>query len=100
MKFLESGASLKEVAQGFVGSAEFAGLFGSNPSAEDFVSKLYSNVLHRAPEQAGYDFWVSAVKAGYSRADLLAEFAESAENVAQVAAIIGEGFAFTPYTGS
>jgi len=56
--------------------------------------------VHRAPEQAGYDFWVSAVKAGYSRADLLAEFAESAENVAQVAAIIGNGFAYTPYTGS
>lgn len=100
MKFLESGASLKEVAQGFVGSAEFRSLYGSNPSAEDFVSKLYSNVLHRAPEQAGYDFWVSAIKAGYSRADLLAEFAESDENVDQVAIIISNGFAYTPYTGA
>lgn len=102
MKFLESGASLKDVAQGFVGSAEFAGLYGSNPSAEAFVTKLYRNVLHREPEAAGFDYWVKLVQqhGAAMHADVLAAFAESAENVAQVAAIIGEGFAYTPYTGS
>lgn len=102
MKFLDSGASLKDLAQGFVGSAEFTNLYGSNPSAEAFVTKLYRNVLHREPENAGFDYWVKLVQehGAAMHADVLAAFAESPENVEQVAAIIGNGFAYTPYTGA
>lgn len=102
MKFLDGGASVKELAQGFVGSAEFAALYGSTPSAEAFVTKLYLNVLHREPEKAGFDYWVKLVQehGAAMHADVLAAFAESGENVDQVAAIIGNGFAYTPYTGS
>lgn len=102
MKFLDGGMSLKQVAQGFVGSAEFATLYGSNPTAEVFVDKLYRNVLHREPEKAGFDYWVKLVQehGAASHADVLAAFAESAENVDQVAAIIGDGFAYVPYMSS
>ncbi|MCA1856707.1 DUF4214 domain-containing protein [Massilia oculi] len=94
---MDNGVSLVEVANGFLQSNEAIRLYGASPTAEEFVGKLYQNVLHRAPEQAGFDFWVSAIRAGYSRADLLAQFAESAENRAQVIAAIEGGIDYTPF---
>jgi Ca2+-binding RTX toxin-like protein len=88
---MDHGSTLEAVARGFMQSAEFAQLYGANPSAEQFVSKLYNNVLHRAPEQAGYDFWVAAVANGYSRSEVLAQFAESAENKAQLVGTMAAG---------
>jgi hypothetical protein len=100
MNLLDKGATLADLAQGFVNSAEFAELYGSNPSAEAFVTKLYRNVLHREPEAEGFAYWVKVVQqhGAAMHDEVLAAFSESDENVAQVAAIIGEGFGFTPYT--
>lgn len=94
---MDNGVTLEAVARGFLESAEAIKLYGANPTAEEFVSKLYSNVLHRAPEQAGYDFWVNAIKLGFSRSELLAQFAESAENRAQVIGVIEGGIDYTPF---
>lgn len=94
---MDQGVTLVQVADGFLKSEEAIKLYGANSSAEEFVGKLYNNVLHRAPEQAGFDFWVNAIKAGFSRADLLAQFAESAENRAQVIAAIEGGIEYTPF---
>ncbi|NML62844.1 DUF4214 domain-containing protein [Massilia sp. RP-1-19] len=100
MKQMDSGASLADVAGGFVGSKEFADLYGgSNPTAEAFVEKLYTNVLHRKPDAAGYDYWVGVVKVGAPKAEVLAAISESGENQAALASIIGNGFAYVPYAG-
>lgn len=100
MKQMDSGASLVDVAGGFVGSKEFADLYGgSNPTAEAFVEKLYTNVLHRKPDAAGYDYWVSVVKQGAPKAEVLAAISESGENQTALASIIGNGFAYVPYVG-
>jgi hypothetical protein len=62
------------------------------------VEAVYRNVLHRAPDKAGYDYWVAALDAGHSStAQLLTAFSESSENQAALAGVIGNGFAFTPY---
>jgi hypothetical protein len=94
---MDNGVTLEAVARGFLESSEAIKLYGANPTAEEFVSKLYNNVLHRAPEQAGYDFWVNAIKLGFSRSDLLAQFAESGENRAQVIGAIEGGIDYTPF---
>lgn len=94
---MDNGVTLEAVARGFLESSEAIKLYGANPTAEEFVSKLYNNVLHRAPEQAGYDFWVNAIKLGFSRSELLAQFAESAENRAQVIGAIEGGIDYTPF---
>jgi Ca2+-binding RTX toxin-like protein len=94
---MDNGVTLEAVAKGFLESSEAIKLYGANPTAEEFVSKLYNNVLHRAPEQAGYDFWVNAIKLGFSRSELLAQFAESAENRAQVIGAIEGGIEYTPF---
>lgn len=93
---MDKNVSLLQVAGGFIASAEFTSLYGSNPSNENFVTRLYNNVLHRAPEGGGYAFWVNALKQGVSRAEVLAAFAESAENIAQVAGAVANGINYKP----
>ncbi|MES2902071.1 MAG: DUF4214 domain-containing protein [Pseudomonadota bacterium] len=94
---MDRGASVDAVAAAFMQSQEFLDLYGAAPSAAQFVSRLYQHVLHRAPEAAGYEFWVGVIAAGHSRAAVLAAFAESAENQAQVIGAISLGIDYLPY---
>ena len=89
---MDTGTSLLKVSEGFVGSAEFQALYGSNPTNADFITKLYTNVLHRAPEQGGYDWWLSQMNQGLqTKVSALANFAESAENQLGVIGSIQNG---------
>jgi hypothetical protein len=88
---LDKGASLTEVGYGFVQSAEFRSVYGSNPSNFDYVNRLYLNVLDRQGEAGGVNYWVGELNAGVSRAYVLASFADSPENVAAVAPQINTG---------
>ena len=94
---MDKGASLQSVAAGFVASEEFRALYGAAPTNAEFVSRLYLNVLDRPGEAAGVDFWVGVLERGMSKGEVLAGFSDSNENVAAVAAIIGNGFAYLPY---
>ena len=94
---LDRGNSLVDAANGFLGSTEFAQKYGTNLSDTQFVSALYTNVLHRAPDAAGYDFWLQALHST-SRAKVLTDFSESTENKAQVASSIQNGIGYTPTT--
>ncbi len=95
---LEKGASLQTAASGFIQSAEFIALYGSNPSPESFIAKVYNNVLHRTYDQSGFDYWLSTMKSGAnSQAAILAQFSESPENQAAVIGIIGNGIEYTPF---
>jgi hypothetical protein len=94
MKMTDNGTSLVRIADAFILSREFAFLYGFAPSAEEFVTALYDNVLHREPDAKGYGYWVDAIKSGVARADVLIQFSESPENVAQVVAQIGNGFTY------
>jgi len=77
---LLSGTSLSSDAAGFVNSAEFARLYGTNQPDAAFVNTLYQNVLHRAGDAAGVQVWNNALAGGRSRADVLVDFSESDEN--------------------
>ena len=94
IKALDGGVSLQSVAQGFVGSKEFKGLYGEQISQAEFVSAVYTNVLGRAPDQAGADFWVTALNNGASRAQVLMGFSESPENQAGVIGAIQNGIQY------
>ncbi|RFP18571.1 MULTISPECIES: DUF4214 domain-containing protein [unclassified Duganella] len=94
---LDKGITLKEVAQNFLISDEFKKQYGDGVSDHDFVTNLYTNILHRAPEQGGFDFWTNGLHKGVERAEVLYNFSESAENQAALLPVIGQGFAYTPY---
>jgi hypothetical protein len=90
---MDKGESLMQVAQGFAVSKEFSDLYGANTSDAQFLSAVYQNVLHRTPDQAGFDFWMHAIQIA-SRAEVMVDFSESNENQAQVIGSIQDGIAF------
>jgi hypothetical protein len=88
---LESGTTLLQVAQGFIASAEFQGPYGALDNT-GFVSLLYNNVLHRAPDAGGLAYWVSLLNTGQdSRAQEVVGFSESAEHIGNTAPHIDHG---------
>jgi phospholipase/lecithinase/hemolysin len=79
---LHAGTALVDIAGGFLASAEFQARYNS-PDNGAFVTDLYQNVLHRGPDAAGLAYWQGALDDGKaSRAQLLVDFSESAENKA------------------
>jgi len=78
---LDSGFNLQDVSSAFLLSDEFKTMYGSNPTNSEFVTKLYSHVLHRTPDQGGYDYWVDLLdKYQINARDTLINFSESDEN--------------------
>jgi hypothetical protein len=96
MSQMDHGTSLHDSAAFFIASKEFADTYGTNVATAAFVTALYENVLHRAPEQAGFDFWVTSLNS-IDRATALVYFSESNENVAQTIGSIQDGFTYTPW---
>ncbi|MFZ6873758.1 DUF4214 domain-containing protein [Undibacterium sp. Di27W] len=100
IKDMDQGSSLTSVAAGFFQSAEFQKLYGSNPSISALLNNLYQNVLHRAPDQAGFEYWNTQLSKGQiSAAGVLASFCESAENQAQVIGSIKNGIDYQVWAG-
>ncbi|UTY59850.1 DUF4214 domain-containing protein [Massilia sp. erpn] len=93
----DRGTSMTDIAASFITSQEFINLYGANPSNATFLNALYNNVLHRAPDQGGYNFWLTQLNNGASRAAVLASFASSQENRDGVAASLTHGITYTVY---
>ncbi len=75
------GASMKQIADAFTHSAEFAPVAAL--SNADFVAGLYQNTFGRAGEESGVAFWVDALTKGSTRADLIESFSQiGANNIA------------------
>lgn len=95
---MDEGASLRDVASHVFVSDEFRANFGTGLSNSQLVNQLYQNILDRAPEQAGIDYWLGALDAGkITQADALAMISESVENRDRVDPTIVNGFTFTPF---
>ncbi len=80
----------QSIAAGFTTSAEFQQKYGPLDDT-GFVTQMYANVLGRAPEASGLNFWLDAMHSGYqgqtfTREMVLVGFAESPENIAKAAA--------------
>jgi len=97
---MDSGMNMVEVAARFIDSNEFRSIYGNNPSDAVFLTRVYQNVLGREPEPAGYNWWLNELRTNpeKTRAKVLADFSESAENKAGVSSLISAGVVFQPYT--
>lgn len=95
---MDKGSSLTNVAGGFFQSPEFRALYGSNPDTTTLITNFYKNVLHRAPDQAGFDYWANELNNNIiTPAGALASFCESTENQAQVIGSIQNGIEYSPW---
>ncbi len=79
----EAGQSLLQLAGAFLDSTEFTSRFGDDDvmASAQFATRMYLNVLDRAPDQAGLDFWTKTLNGGASREKVLVDFALSPENI-------------------
>ena len=75
---LRDGMPLQTAAGYFIGSPEFQANIGS-PNDTQFVTLLYNNALHRAPDPGGLAYWMTALGNGMTRDDLTLVFSESEE---------------------
>ena len=75
---LLQGMSVEHSADGFTSSPEFQAKYGALDDA-DFVTLLYNNVLHRAPDPGGEAYWLNLLEIGTTRAAVVAGFSESTE---------------------
>jgi hypothetical protein len=101
VKMIDTGShTLLTAAQGFINSPEFLKLSGVNSSNATFVTNLYKYVLQRTPDAAGFAYYDGVLGSNpTARAQVLADFASSPENIAQVANLIASGIRYTEFVG-
>jgi len=86
-QFRNGTGSLDSIAQFFANSPEFKETYPTIATNADFVSLVYFNVLHRAPDAAGMAFWVAQLSGAngtgpaVSRGRVMNQFAQSDENI-------------------
>jgi hypothetical protein len=81
---LHLGVTPQQLAGNFIASAEFVSRYGARPSDVQYVTALYDNVLGRVPDDGGFAVQIEALANGLGRAQMLLNFADSAENQAKV----------------
>jgi hypothetical protein len=94
MNALDHGWSLHSIAQNFLDSPEFSRTYGHLDN-QAYVTALYANVLHRAPDVEGLAYQINALQT-IDRAQLLANFSESPENQAALIGTIQNGMTYYP----
>lgn len=94
MNALDTGLALWQVASNFIASPEFQTTYGTLNDSQ-FVTQLYANVLHRAPDSGGLAYHVNNLANGFGRWDILVGFSESPENQAALIGVISNGMIYT-----
>ncbi len=79
------------IASYFLTADEYISKYGADPTNEEFINKLYENVLHREADQAGYDFWLGVLSSGQGKDDMLIFFTDSQENLDNTAPDLDNG---------
>jgi hypothetical protein len=94
---MDRGTSLLNVATEFTKGSEFTAMYGATRTHEQFLTKLYEHILHRAPDAGGYEYWLKVMQDGATEGQVLASFGESSENQAQVIGQVQDGIAYLPF---
>lgn len=91
VKEMDMGYDLHHVAELFTFSPEYKGIYGTQPSDHDVLTRYYMNVLKREPEAEGFNYWMKQLDAGLEHYHMLAYFSESPENQNRVSPDIVNG---------
>ena len=95
---MDNGVPLQAIAGAFMNSAEFRSTYGAAPTNLELMTRIYENVLHRAPDEAGLNFYVNVLNNhAASAADVLVDLANSDENYNATINLIANGFSYTPW---
>lgn len=93
---LHKGASLLDVANGFVNSPEFKTLYGENQDTDLILHGFYQHILSREPDPEGLAYWKKELQTGkLNLAGVLTSFSESPENYSITKGSLESGIRFT-----
>lgn len=104
----DEGLSAVAIAEGFVWSDEFQSVYNVTTSdnyltgnnINQVVDSFYRNVLDRAPDQGGLNYYVDTItNQEKTVGQVLAEIADSSENRNNLIEIIGNGIEYDLWTG-
>jgi len=87
---LDKGATLQQVAKGFVDSAEFKTLTPGT-DAQSIINSFYQHVLHRDADAGGFKYWEDSMANGMTASEMLVSFSESQENLNNTATELNNG---------
>lgn len=76
---IDRGTTPVQVAMGFAKSAEFSAMYGSL-SASKQIDLAYRNILERAPDLGGAQFWTSKLESGTPIGEIVWKLVNSAFN--------------------
>lgn len=96
---LDNGNTLADVASGFINSNEFLTNYGSDLSDSQFITNLYSNMLGRTPDAAGYEYWLTEMQNGVTKEQTLINFSESAEGITHTYDLFANGVNYSQWLG-
>ena len=73
----------RQTCMSFIISNKFQNTYGSSITHEVYLNTLYSNILNRAADLNGFNYWLGNLNNGTEdRSGVLMGFAESVENKA------------------
>ena len=94
IRSLDGGQGLREIAANFMASPEFQAKYGT-PTNGQLVDLFYQNVLHRAADASGHDYWTNILDTNQqTRAEVLIGFSNSPELQASLVGVIGSGIEY------
>ncbi len=73
----DNSAILLSISTGFMNDPKFSEDYPSYYSNTQFMTKVYTNVLSRAPDSEGFDFWVALLNNGVSKPKVIVEFTKA-----------------------
>ncbi len=82
----QRGVSLLDIGAAFMVSTEWSDRYGAVDDAR-FVELLYTNVLGREADPGGRNYWQETLTSGVIRGEVLLQFSESSEFVAQTGTV-------------
>jgi hypothetical protein len=78
-KLMQSGTQQVTTLSGFLGTPEYLAAYPDTLTPTQFVTRLYANLLGRAPEAAGLSYWTFLINIGVSKVFILNGFISSPE---------------------
>jgi hypothetical protein len=97
LKLLQTGTQQVTALSGFLSAPEYLAAYPDTLSTTQYVTRLYNNLLGRAPEAAGLAYWTFLINIGIPKVYILNGFIVSPEYDARMAHRVNANLAYISF---
>lgn len=69
-----NASALLSISEGFSNHPQFREDYPASDTTRQFVTKVYNNILNRAPDAGGLDYWVAQIDAGLPKTEFIVTY--------------------------